>query len=289
MARTSIIPALRPALVQGSVWAIAAAACAQEPLAANGPLSSMPAAHESGADLVWAVPNGAAVGVSAYQTLGYRLAESFELDAPATIESIVVYAYQQGAIDGPSIDFLAIEIWNGQPGRPGSTRVAGDIARNALSQADPTNAFAALHGVDFTTDRPIYALTADDLDWSLDAGEYWLVWTMGGSLDGGPYSPYLGDDAQPVPGQAMQRVLGAWRPARNQTEGGVQVALPFEVYGSTACPADCDGDGTLTIFDFLCFQNAFAEGDMQADCNGDGAITADDFACFQNAFMAGCD
>ena len=24
--------------------------------------------------------------------------------------------------------------------------------------------------------------------------------------------------------------------------------------------ADCDGDGTLTFFDFLCFQNAFAAG-----------------------------
>ncbi|MFG0283067.1 MAG: right-handed parallel beta-helix repeat-containing protein, partial [Phycisphaerales bacterium JB039] len=35
--------------------------------------------------------------------------------------------------------------------------------------------------------------------------------------------------------------------------------------------ADCDGDGELTFFDFLCFQNLFAAGDPGADCDGDGS------------------
>jgi len=54
------------------------------------------------------------------------------------------------------------------------------------------------------------------------------------------------------------------------------------------CFTDCDGDGTLTLFDFLCFQNAFDAGDPQADCDGDGSLTLFDFLCFQNAFDAGC-
>ncbi|MFG0284467.1 MAG: GC-type dockerin domain-anchored protein [Phycisphaerales bacterium JB039] len=54
------------------------------------------------------------------------------------------------------------------------------------------------------------------------------------------------------------------------------------------CPADCDGDGELTFFDFLCFQNQFAFGDMRADCDGDGSLTFFDFLCFQNQFSAGC-
>ena len=54
------------------------------------------------------------------------------------------------------------------------------------------------------------------------------------------------------------------------------------------CVADCTGDGTLTIFDFLCFQNAFAAGDLAADCDGDGSLSLFDFLCFQNAFDAGC-
>ncbi|MFG0282944.1 MAG: GC-type dockerin domain-anchored protein [Phycisphaerales bacterium JB039] len=54
------------------------------------------------------------------------------------------------------------------------------------------------------------------------------------------------------------------------------------------CIADCDGDGSLTFFDFLCFQNQFAAGDPAADCDGDGSLSFFDFLCFQNAFAAGC-
>ena len=54
------------------------------------------------------------------------------------------------------------------------------------------------------------------------------------------------------------------------------------------CVADCDGDGSLTIFDFLCFQSAFDLGDPTADCDGDGTLTLFDFLCFQSAFAVGC-
>ncbi len=55
-----------------------------------------------------------------------------------------------------------------------------------------------------------------------------------------------------------------------------------------ACPADLDGDGMLTIFDFLEFQNLFDAGDPLADFDGDGDLTLFDFLAFQNAFDAGC-
>ena len=55
------------------------------------------------------------------------------------------------------------------------------------------------------------------------------------------------------------------------------------------CYADFDDDGSLTIFDFLAFQNAFDGGDLAADCDEDGVLTLFDFLCFQNAFDAGCD
>ncbi|MEO1008022.1 MAG: GC-type dockerin domain-anchored protein [Planctomycetota bacterium] len=57
---------------------------------------------------------------------------------------------------------------------------------------------------------------------------------------------------------------------------------------STGCRADFDGDGALTIFDFLAFQNAFDSGDLAADFDGDGALTIFDFLAFQNEFDAGC-
>ncbi|UYV12715.1 MAG: hypothetical protein NCW75_00140 [Phycisphaera sp.] len=55
-----------------------------------------------------------------------------------------------------------------------------------------------------------------------------------------------------------------------------------------ACDADLDGDGVLTLFDFLEFQNRFDAGDPIADFDGDGELTLFDFLEFQNAFDAGC-
>ncbi|MCW5756742.1 MAG: hypothetical protein KIT54_05845 [Phycisphaeraceae bacterium] len=57
----------------------------------------------------------------------------------------------------------------------------------------------------------------------------------------------------------------------------------------TPCRADIDGDGELTIFDFLAFQNLFAQGDPAADFDGDGELTIFDFLAFQNEFALGCD
>ncbi len=55
-----------------------------------------------------------------------------------------------------------------------------------------------------------------------------------------------------------------------------------------SCPADFDGDGELTIFDFLAFQTAFGDGDIAADLTGEGVLDIFDFLEFQNLFVAGC-
>jgi endonuclease/exonuclease/phosphatase family metal-dependent hydrolase len=60
------------------------------------------------------------------------------------------------------------------------------------------------------------------------------------------------------------------------------------VGGGGGCPADLDGDGELTLFDFLAFQNLFDTASPLADFDGDGELTLFDFLAFQNAFDAGC-
>ncbi|UYV12693.1 MAG: FG-GAP-like repeat-containing protein [Phycisphaera sp.] len=61
-----------------------------------------------------------------------------------------------------------------------------------------------------------------------------------------------------------------------------------EIREAAICPADLDGDGDLTIFDFLAFQNLFDAGDVAADFDGDGVLTIFDFLVFQNLFQDGC-
>ena len=54
------------------------------------------------------------------------------------------------------------------------------------------------------------------------------------------------------------------------------------------CYVDCDSDGEVTFFDFLCFQDRFASGHPEADCDVDGVLTFFDFLCYQDVFAAGC-
>ena len=59
-------------------------------------------------------------------------------------------------------------------------------------------------------------------------------------------------------------------------------------HAQAGCRADLDGDGELTLFDFLEFQNLFASSDPRADFDGDGDLTLFDFLEFQNEFALGC-
>ncbi|MFN0133525.1 MAG: GC-type dockerin domain-anchored protein [Phycisphaerales bacterium] len=63
---------------------------------------------------------------------------------------------------------------------------------------------------------------------------------------------------------------------------------------TTSCYANCDGSTAtpiLNVNDFICFQNAFAAGNVSANCDGSTTpptLNVNDFICFQNAFAAGC-
>ncbi|MFG0284680.1 MAG: GC-type dockerin domain-anchored protein [Phycisphaerales bacterium JB039] len=90
-------------------------------------------------------------------------------------------------------------------------------------------------------------------------------------------SPYRIDDPA---GSPSLTEIGRIAPA-----GAVQGLAWVE---EESCCADLDGDGVLTFFDFLEFQNLFAMGDLRADFTGDGALDFFDFLAFQNEFAAGC-
>ena len=72
----------------------------------------------------------------------------------------------------------------------------------------------------------------------------------------------------------------------NNNTGGDWTSISLT--GGDDCYADCDADGSLSLFDFLCFTNNFNEQDPAADCDADGAFSLFDFLCFTNAFSEGC-
>ena len=54
------------------------------------------------------------------------------------------------------------------------------------------------------------------------------------------------------------------------------------------CPADCNGDGSLDILDFVCFQQEWQQQSDLGDCDGNGQYNILDFVCYQQLFQAGC-
>ena len=64
--------------------------------------------------------------------------------------------------------------------------------------------------------------------------------------------------------------------------------ITSEISWMLSCPADLDGDGDLTIFDFLEFQTLFDAGDVCADVFYDGRFDIFDFLAFFNQFEDGC-
>ena len=60
------------------------------------------------------------------------------------------------------------------------------------------------------------------------------------------------------------------------------------VIDSSACPADYDLDGVLTLFDFLAYGSLFASGDERAELTGDGVLNIHDFLVFLSLFDQGC-
>ncbi|MCA9277760.1 MAG: hypothetical protein H6815_03130 [Phycisphaeraceae bacterium] len=69
---------------------------------------------------------------------------------------------------------------------------------------------------------------------------------------------------------------------------GMGTGLCGIVAVSDGCYADCDGSGTLNVFDYICFGNAYSTNDPYADCDGNGVLNVFDYICFGNAYAVGC-
>jgi len=141
-------------------------------------------------------------------------------------------------------------------------------------------------------------------DWVGDLGSLpvgpWTEYTVSGGGHNGPTFGGVLEYWVPVTGDEVLTWKGTSTADLEQGEmlfstlagtiGGA-VAADFDVATRLGdeCRADIDGDGELTLFDFLGFQNLFDAGDLTADFDGDGELTLFDFLAFQNEFDAGCE
>jgi len=146
-----------------------------------------------------------------------------------------------------------------------------------------------------STDRALEVVTID-VSGNVDAGNALIVeitapdFTIDG-LTGDVFFPGSNGFGQTAPSYLRAPTCGAIDPTTYDDIGFPEVNLIIIANGESGaapCRADFDGDGDLTLFDFLAFSNAFDSGDLAADFDGDGSLTLFDFLTFSNEFDAGC-
>ena len=249
-------------------------------------------------------PGNDALGFSARNQFGDRLADNFTVPGPSGwhITAIGVFGYVTDApMGGPSpFNHVSCRIWNGRPGDPGASVVFGDATTNRLAgsvEAMVLRGNAAGHSQGRI--RTIWANTLA-VDVNLSPGAYWLDLSQSAGFNppvtivgmrgpaGAEARQYLGDLQEWVdlidPGPAG----GTYPPVAQE--------LPFIIRGTVgvSCQANCDGSTeqpVLNVNDFICFSQRFAAGDPYANCDGsteEPVLNVLDFVCFQGAFAAGC-
>jgi hypothetical protein len=187
-----------------------------------------------------------------------NFAEQVVLESSARVNGFQLFTCIDG-IAGQTFEFKVLADAGGVPGE--------EVTRFQLTN----------HAQSMELDQFRYDFAFDPV--FLEAGTYW-VGLAGVGFEAGQTS------INPGPGDS-QMAQFAGQTYSFSTSVGDQM---FRLLGEAPqdCYADCDADAELTLFDFLCFTNAFNAGDEYAECDGEEGLNLFDFLCFVNGFNAGC-
>lgn len=160
---------------------------------------------------------------------GNAVADNFSVTGAGwTVQSFSFYGYQTGST---AFTFQAAT-WS---------VISGDVNTGSVVASGVTNVTSGGRvGYRVTsttlgdTTRGIYAAVADVPDFSLSAGNYWLRWSLTGTLASGPWQPPTSDAAI---GNAAQSTTGGAFATLVEAGSGLGVELPFTITGAvTAVP-----------------------------------------------------
>ena len=138
------------------------------------------------------------------------------------------------------------------------------------SAPDNAAAWAARHGCDPDPDLSCPPL---DLDANINGAETTVTKFEAGCQPGGSSHLWAieGGSHFPVLSESFQ-----------------QEVVDFLLDHPKPCAADANGDGELSVLDFVAFQQLWQAGDPGADCDTNAEFNVLDFVCFQQLFVKGC-
>ena len=213
---------------------------AQTTLFNNGPLVNLPGGGSGGADVSHLHSSLTTYGYGHAVSTGYWVADEFVVPAGDvwTIDSIVTYAYQTGSPTTSTINEVRVALWDGVPGDPGSSIIAGDTISNNFLTSTWSGIYRT-NSTDFSnTQRPIMRNTSFLGATALQPGTYWLQWQTGGTLTSGPWAPPVTITGVTNTGNAMQfnpnEPAGSeWSTIVVDTTTGDGQGMPFLLIGSS--------------------------------------------------------
>jgi len=201
----------------------------------NGPFVTQPGVGSGGSD--YSDLQDATLGMNTYGfgvSPIYSLADDFEVAGEWTLNTITFYAYQTGEVPPTStLNFVAVQIWDGDPTDPLSTIVYGDLVTNLMVSSSWTNAWRTLESAP-AENRAIMEIVADVAGWVLDGCTYWLEFTIDGTGASGPWAPPVTILGQTTTGNAYQNNGTAYSPTVDVGPQG----FPFIIDGTAVYDAD---------------------------------------------------
>src|SRR5690554_3389173 len=205
----------------------------------NGPHVNMPGTPDL------SILESATLGMDTYGANithpSFSIADDFELVAETEITGVSAYAYQTGATT-TTINEIYVTIWDGDPSGGGAV-VWGDQTTNVFDSAEEVNAYRVLETDQGARNRIIQKVNASISGLTLDAGTYWLEYSMKGTASSGPWQPPIAILGEATTGDALQKVSTGWQPwvdfGTNTPQG-----LPFQIEGIEAGGSYCIPEGT---------------------------------------------
>ncbi|MCA9278624.1 MAG: hypothetical protein R3B58_03340 [Phycisphaerales bacterium] len=178
----------------------------------------------------------------------------------------------------------------------GRFNLASNLPANGVAKWDGTG-WVPVSILDPVAGSPAYVRSLHVWDIDGSGPEPNRLW-LGGELASSalPFAPQLvgwdGNDLMAIHDTERRIPTLLIESGQNSNfEPGLYAGARFRFFGCDHCYADCDANGMLNIFDYICFGNAFAssapENDF-ADCDLNGQLNIFDYICFGNLYQAGC-
>ena len=168
-----------------------------------------PGAGVGGADVSALQGNQTTYGPNVSNGLNYAVADDFTLTGASTIEEIEVYSYQTGSSTTSTYTGMYVEIYDGNP-MSGGQVIWGDRTTNLMTSTAFTGIYRTTSTDLTNSQRPIMSVTASGLNIELEAGEYWMSYTLEGTLTSGPWAMPRVIPGEMTTGNGLQDQAGTW-------------------------------------------------------------------------------